>query len=166
VPARIPDDKRAAILADIKAGAKGRNQIARDHGVSVSTITKIAQDSGSTTAFDRSDLKKATEAAVIDSKALRVATARRFLDKANGLLDQMDQPHIVFNIGDKDNTYTEQLMQRPPTGDLRNLMVSAATAIDKHLVLERHDATDPGVMGSCSVLSWKRLQARHGTGDA
>ena len=77
---------------------------------------------------------------MIDNKALRVSTARRMLIKANELLDQMDQPHIVFNIGGKDNIYTEQLMDRPPTVDLRNLMITAATALDKHLVLEKHDA--------------------------
>ncbi len=140
MPPRIPDDKRSAILADIEAGKKGRNQIARDHGVGVGTVTKIAKDAGVTTAFDRADLKKATEAAALDNKALRVRTARRFLDKANELLDQMDEPHLVFNFGGKDNTYEEHLLNKPPTGDLKNLMVSAATAIDKHLVLERHDS--------------------------
>jgi transposase-like protein len=166
VPPRIPDDKRAAIVADIRAGAKGRNQIARDHGVALSTVTKIAQDSGSTTAFDRTQMENATRAAAIDSKALRVQTARRFLDKANQLLDQMDQPHLVFNFGGKDNTYEEHLLSAPPTGDLKNLMVSAATAIDKHLVLERHDASDPGIMGSLLGTLLEGLQQKHGTGDA
>lgn len=151
---------------DIVAGAKGRNQIAREHDVSVGTVTKIAKESGATDAFDRSQTKNATEAVIADSRALRASTARRLIVKANDLLDQMDQPHIVFNIGGKDNIYTEQLMAKPPTGDLRNLMVTAATAIDKHIVLDRHDATDPGAMGSLLGTLLEGLQQKHGTGDA
>jgi transposase-like protein len=151
VPPRIPDAKRAEILADINAGTKGRNQIARDHDVSVSTVTKIAAEEGATTAFDRSQTKNATAAAVADSRAVRAATARRMLAKANELLDQMDQPHVVFNIGGKDNTYTEHLMDRPPTADLRNLMTCAAIALDKHLAIEKHDG-DQGAEAAKSML--------------
>lgn len=166
MPPRIPDDKRAAILADIQSGALGARRIADKHGVAPSTITKIAKESGVQDAFERSQTKNATEAAALDNKALRVRTARRFLDKANELLDQMDQPHLVFNFGGKDNTYEEHTLQKPPTGDLKNLMVSAATAIDKHLVLERHDASDPGAAASLLGTLLAGLQAKHGTGDA
>lgn len=166
MPPRIPDDKRAAILADIKAGSLGNRRIADKHEVAPSTVSRLAAEAGIVGAFERSQTKNATEAVIADSRALRAATARRLIVKANDLLDQMDQPHIVFNIGGKDNIYTEQLMQRPPTGDLRNLMVTAATAIDKHIVLERHDATDPGVMGSLLGTLLEGLQAKHGTGDA
>lgn len=166
MPPRLPDDKRAAILADIRSGKLGNREIARLHGVSSGTVTNIARQGGVDDAFERSQTKKATEATVADSRALRASTARRLIVKANDLLDQMDQPHIVFNIGGKDNIYTEQLMERPPTGDLRNLMVTAATAIDKHIVLERHDATDPGAMGSLLGTLLDGLQAKHGTGDA
>jgi transposase-like protein len=166
VPPRIPDDKRAAILADVRAGHKGRNQVARDHGVALSTVTKLAKEAGVTDAFDRAQTKNATAAAIVDNKAMRVLAAQRLIVKAHELLDQMDQPHTVFNFGGKDNTYEERLLPKPPTGDLRNLMVTAATAIDKHLVLERHDANDPGAMGSLLGTLLDGLQARHGTGDA
>jgi transposase-like protein len=148
VPPRLPDDKRAAILADIKAGTKGRAQIARDHGVNPQTVGNIAKRAGVVDAFSRLQTENATRAAAIDSKALRVSTARRFLDKTNELLDQMDEPHLVFNFGGKDNTYEEHLLKKPPTGDLKNLMVSAATAIDKHLVLERHDSASSDAASS------------------
>lgn len=142
MPKALPQHKRDAVLADIRAGQKSRNQIARDHEVSSSTVTKLAQDAGVTDAFDRSQTKRATEAAFADNKAWRAATSKRFLAKCNELLDQMDQPHIVFSIGGRDNIYTEHLMDRPPTGDLRNLMVSAATAFDKHLAADKHDADE------------------------
>lgn len=149
MPPPLPDNKRAAILADIQAGQKSRNQIARDHGVSAGAVTKLAPPGS----FDRSQVKRATEAKVADNKARRAEISRRFLDKAAELLDQMDQPHLVFNFGGKDNTYNERELDRPPTADLRNLIVSAATAFDKHLAADRHDNDDQGL---AAVDAWLR----------
>lgn len=139
MPPRLSDTKRAAILADIRAG-KPRNQIARDHKVSPSTVTGIANKGVGATAFDRSLTKNATEAAVADNRARRAETSRRFLDKANEFLDQMDQPYTVFAFGGKDNSYNEHTLDRPPIPELRNLMVASATAFDKHLLADRHDS--------------------------
>lgn len=57
----------------------------------------------------------------------------------------------MFSFGGKDNVYRERILDRAPTGDLRNLMTSAAIAFDKHLLAERHDA-DTGAAGARSVL--------------
>lgn len=164
MPPRIPDDKRAAILTDTRAGTKSRAQIARDHDVSPQTVGNLAKAANITDAFSRLQTKNATEAAVVDSRARRAMIAARMLTKAVELLDQMDQPHIVFNIGGKDNIYTEHTMSRPPTADLRNLMVTAATAVDKHLALDRHDSTDPGEMASLLGTLFGGLQTKHGDG--
>src|SRR5579859_3159091 len=112
--ARLSDKKRAAILADIQDGTKSRNKIALEHDVSAGTVTNVAKEAGLTTAFDRSNVKKATAAAVADSKAVRAATSRRFLDKANELLDQMDRPHTAFAFGGRDNVYSEHEFAKPP----------------------------------------------------
>lgn len=136
----IPPKTRAAILADIHAGQLSRNRIAEQHGVAPSTVTAIAKAEGLTGAFDRSSTKNATEALRADSKQRRALLSRRLLDRAAEALEQMDQPHIVFKIGGSENIYTEHEMNRPPTGDMRNLMIIAATAIDKHIVIERHDS--------------------------
>ena len=145
MPAQIPDEKRAAILADIKTGEKGRNQIAREHGVSQSTVSLIAQDAGLTSAFDRTTTKHATAAATADNKARRAAIASRLLTKASEFLDQIDAPHLVFNFGGKDNTYEERELDRPPTADMRNLMTCAAIALDKH-------GGDQGVEGARAMI--------------
>ncbi|MFB4276055.1 hypothetical protein ACBJ59_12225 [Nonomuraea sp. MTCD27] len=126
----------AAILASIDAG-KSRNEAAREHGVSASTVSRIAAANART--FDRSKTKNATEAARADNAALRAATSRRLLVKANEFLDQMDREHLAWNFGGKDNTYNEKTLPRPPVSDLRNLMTAAAVAIDKHIVIEKHD---------------------------
>lgn len=139
MPRPIPDNVRLAILADIEAGRKSRNQIARDHNVSVGTVTNIAKRAGLTTAFDRSSTKNATEAAKVDNAALRAATSRRFLEEANHFLDDLHAPTLVFNFGGKDNTFNSKELPKPPTADRRNLITSAAVAIDKHLAVEKHD---------------------------
>ncbi|MFF4412131.1 hypothetical protein ACFYY8_06330 [Streptosporangium sp. NPDC001559] len=138
MPPRIPDDVRDAILDSIHAGGK-RNEIARQHGVSPSTVSKIARDEGVTTAFDRTQTKNATEAKKADNAALRATTSRRFLEEANRFLDDLHRPALIWNFGGKDNTFNSKELPEPPTADKRNLIVSAATAIDKHLAVEKHD---------------------------
>ena len=150
MPPPLDPAKRAAIIADIKASGK-RNEIARKHGVSVSTVSKIAKDEGLTDAFDRTQTENATRAKQIDNKARREALRERLLDKASDLLDMMDQPYLVYAFGGKDNDYNEHLLNKPPATDLRNLMTSAAVAIDKHAVLEKLD-TDDGAAGAKSML--------------
>jgi transposase-like protein len=151
MPAPLAPGLRAAILASLRAG-QTRNKAAREHGVSFSTVTKIAAAEG--ISFDRSQTKSATDAAVADMRAIRAATSRRFLAEANLLLDQMHQPHVSFNFGGKDNTYEEHEFGEPPVDAKRTLITSAAIAYDKHLAQERHDADDG--TGLSAVDAWLR----------
>ncbi|HZE37763.1 MAG TPA: hypothetical protein VE172_03040 [Stackebrandtia sp.] len=151
MPRATSPEKRAAIIADIAAGKKSAHQIAREHGVAQSTISRIAGQEG--LSFDRSATKDATEAKVADSKARRAEISRKFLEKADKLLDQMDAPHLVFNFGGKDNDYNERVLDKPPTADLRNLMTSAAIAFDKHMAADKHDNDDQGL---AAVDAWLR----------
>jgi transposase-like protein len=144
MPKRIPDHVRAAILEDIHAGHKSARAIARDHGVSIGTVSNIAKETDSADAFERSRTENATIARRADCAALRAATSQRFLDEANHLLDELHRPHIAFNFGGKDNTYAEHELRAPPPAEKRNLIVAAATAFDKHLAAERHDGKGDG----------------------
>lgn len=146
----LTDEQRAAITADLEGDTKSRNEIAREHGVSPSTVSKIAREKNKT--FDRAKTEKATRARVSDMAALRAQVAEKYLRKADELLDQMDEPHLVFSFGGKENTYNEQLLERPPTGDLRNLMTASAVALDKHLKIISAD-TESGSAGAASMLS-------------
>jgi len=117
-----------------------------------------------TDAFDRSQTKRATEAAQADNAAIRAIISRRLLEKANERLDQMDRPYRVFSFGGKDNTYRERILDRPPAGELRNIMTAAAIALDKHLAIDKHDASaDAGQVASLLGTLLADLQARHGT---
>lgn len=133
-------------MRELHAQGLSCSEIARRLGRSAATVSEHCKAMG--LSFDRTRTIIATQAAVADNKALRATTSRRFLEKANQLLDQMDEPHIVFNIGGKDNVYTEHLMDRAPTADLRNLMASATAAFDKHLAADKHDADQTEAMNS------------------
>jgi transposase-like protein len=150
VPRPTPPEKRAAIIADIRA-EKSAHQIARDHGVAQSTVSRIASQEG--LSFDRSATKRATEAHVADLKALRAATSRRFLEEANKALDRLGESYIVFGFGGKDNVYRQHELDLPPAGELRNFMTAAAVAFDKHLAADRHDNDDQGL---AAVDAWLR----------
>jgi transposase-like protein len=151
MPSPIDPETRAAVLADIKAGLKSRNSIAREHGVSTTTVSKIARVEHIEQPFSREQTKNATEAAVADAAASRVLLSKRFLAEAHNALDALHQPHTAFNFGGKDNTYNSKALPEPPTGDKRNLMIIAATAADKHMQLDRHDSDTTGL---AAVDSW------------
>ena len=151
MPAPLAASRRAAILEDIRAGMSC-GQAARTHGVSRSTVSKLAADNG--ISFERSQTKSATEAAVADARAIRAATSRRFLDEANKLLDELRQPHTAYSFGGRDNTYAEHEFPEPPVDAKRTLITAAAIAFDKHLAQERHDADDG--TGLSAVDAWLR----------
>lgn len=152
MPPRLPDTTRDAILGEIRAGELSCRAIAKKHGVSAATVSSIGKTVDG--AFERTQTKNATAAVVADNAAVRAATSRRFLDKANWFMDLMDQPYTVFAFGGKDNVYREHTLQRPPIPELRNLMVSAATAFDKHLRADQYDADDEH--GISAVDEWLR----------
>jgi transposase-like protein len=161
---RIPDEKRAAILAEIKAGEKSRNQIARDHDVSVGSVTNIARAAGMTDAFDRSSVENATRAVVADNRSRRAALASALLDDADKLRARAWGKYEYYERGQFGPELVS--LDKPPLRDAKEAYVALGIALDKHVVLERHDATDPGVMGSLLGTLLDGLQAKHGTGDA
>lgn len=138
MPPRLPDDKRSAILADIKTGTKGRNQIARDHGVSVGTVTKLAKDSGSTDAFDRSETAKATRAAVEDNRSRRARIASELLDDVERFRKRAWSPYTYYERGtDGPELVT---LDQPPLKDAKEAYVAIGISLQRHAELEKFDA--------------------------
>lgn len=159
----IPDDPadRAvyhAILADIRGAAAGApdqsiRKIADRHAVSTRRVRTIANENGLRDAWSSraEHTAAATQARMAELAMRRLEIADRFLEEAEELLDQIHQPHIVFNIGGKDNVYTEHTLDRPTTGDIRNLMQSAGIAFDKHIAAVKHDTHDASDVGASLV---------------
>ena len=137
-------------LRSLHALGLSLSECARRMGWAPSRVSTHAKTLALT--WDRSQTKAATEARVADNKAHRTALESTLLVKAEQLIAQIDQPHVVFNFGGKDNTYEEHLLNRPPTSDIRNLMQSAGIAIDRSLKLADHDGT--GGDNAAAVDRW------------
>lgn len=168
MPSPIPDETRTAILEDLESDTEEScRTIAKRHGVSDATVRKIAKDEGFTNAFTRADTKNATEAAAADNAARRAELSRRFLEEAKLALDEMHRPHLAFAFGGKDNTFAEKELPSPPTGDKRNLMIIAATAVDKSMALDKHDSgAGAEQLGSLLGGMFAEMTARHAGPEA
>lgn len=160
---KLPDDKRAAIVADIKAGDKSCRQIGRDHGISHAKVSTIAKDEGLT--FARvPQTAAATAAAEFDARQTRAVLIRRAYEYAGHFLDKVRAPYtttVTTQHGIDWVTYAE-----PAPGEQRNLMTSFGIAVDKALALEKHDsgANLEGVVSLLHSLQTD-LATRYGPGD-
>lgn len=159
-PPKLTDHELAQLRA-LHAQGMTRNDIARQLGRAPATISTYAAAQG--LSFDRSRIEAATEARKADFRARRAELSDQLLTRAAEFLRQMDEPHLTFKIGGRDNVYTEHILDRPPVEALRNLVLSAAIAIDKHAVLEKIDSdTGSDAAGSLLGALFAQLQARHG----
>lgn len=146
MPPRIPDDQRAAILTDIKAG-KPRNEIARKHGRSPGTISNIATDAGLTDAFDRTSTKMATEARTADNRAARSIEATESLTIASSL--------------------RSRILEADGGRDAQGWATAYGIMSDKHMAFEKFDAaTGSETVGSLLGAMFDDLVAKHGDPDA
>jgi hypothetical protein len=150
VPSRRLIEQHGPRIRELAAAGVSRNDIAKDVGISTGSVTAVAKAIG--VSFDRTATAPAVEARRLDCKARRVALSERLLDEAEGILDQLHKPFKAFAFGGRDNTYNEAMLDRPPTGDIRNLVQAASTAIGRHIDLTKHDA-DTGVEAETSLLA-------------
>jgi hypothetical protein len=118
--ARITPEQREAIADAIRAG-QGRNEIARDHDVSVGSVTNIAREIDQP--FDRSATKAASAARVADGAAARTTLAHKSIGVAQQLLDRLAE-------------------LASEARDVRDVAIAYGIATDKHLQLARFDSDD------------------------
>lgn len=144
---RIAPEVEDAILADARAtrgtDAGSVRQIAARHGVAHSTVRRIINDANDPR-IDAPSARARTENATAAMRAnlaeRRARLAELLIERAERELADMDQPVTVYNFGGKDNTYNEKLIASPGSADRRNMMIIAATAIDKHKILDQYDS--------------------------
>lgn len=139
MPAPLDPAKRAAIAEAIRDGGKGRNEIARDHGVSASTVGKIAEAEGIDGAFDRAQTKRATEARNADVAARRAELKKLLVEDAHRLRAQLWAPCVMHNFGGKDNTHNSIDLPQPTFEQQRNIMTSVGIAVQRVADLEKLD---------------------------
>lgn len=148
MPRRVTSADRGAVRR-LHAAGKGRNEIAREIGRSVATVTKLATELGLT--FDRAATADATAARQADARARRTALALALLDDAEQLRAQLFAPCTVHAFGGRDNTYNEAHLDRPPHRDQRDIVHAVHTAVAASLRLDERDA-DAGAEGARSML--------------
>jgi hypothetical protein len=145
---QLPEDELDKIRA-MHAEGLGRNEIARRLSRSGRTITVVCADMG--LSFDRTATEEATRARMADLAEKRSILAEALTDDALRLTEQLWQPATVFNIGGKDNVYTDQEVPEPPADAKRALMGAAGMAIDRSLRLVP-PAADSGADDARSML--------------
>lgn len=108
----------------------------------------------------RARMQNAIEATRLNLAERRARLAERFVHAAEkALADMESQTWKVFNFGGKDNTFEMRVIDCVPTADQRNLMIIAATAVDKHRALDQYDSDQ---RDADAVTSWIRAMTGRG----
>lgn len=128
MPKPLTEEKRQKILT-LHAQGLSRNEIARQAGVSPSSVSKVCAADDRT--FDRSQTKDATRAKQVDLAEARMNLAHRMDKAANDMLDMLDKPFTVFNFGGKDNTFASEVLTSVPVDARRTIITSSAIVFDK-----------------------------------
>ncbi|MBO2459800.1 hypothetical protein [Actinomadura violacea] len=149
MPPRLDDDTRAAIIADIRAGTKSRNAIARDHGVAPSMVTKLARESGNAEAFDRKPTAQAVKAAAVDAKALRARLIADLYNDAQRFRERSWAEYTQIVTGP---TGVELVTTKlPPLRDQQAGYTALAICLDKALKLESINTGDGAEQGKTMI---------------
>lgn len=144
---RTFDDEMRADAARLYSAGKSCRAIARELGVAASTVSKWAKETGRS--FTREQVRAAVEAHTEDLAAARLRLVGKMATAAEGMLDSIDSPYLVYNFGGNDNTYEEHTLTSPPVEVKRSIIVTAGIAFDKaSRIVER----DPDTGGATSVL--------------
>ncbi|MFD8685360.1 hypothetical protein [Streptomyces sp. NPDC059651] len=118
-------------LRQLHADGVSRNDIARQTGWAVGTITNHAQRLGLD--FDRSATRAAVEARQVDLTDQRQRAQQRLMDHFNRQLDRAQGRYLLTTF-DHVGTFVSQLLTEPPareTKDLTAAAVQALTAAEK-----------------------------------
>lgn len=132
MPAPLDPDKRDAIADAIRAGGK-RNDIAREHHVSPSTVTRIGrdlEDKGEldTPAFDRTKTESASRARAKDNALRRAELEAEFLRRAVEELAECDRGMYVGQFGGRDNVWSQEWFEKAPHNVRATMVATAARA--------------------------------------
>ena len=138
MPPRIPDDKRAAILADIHARNGTCRGIAKRHDVSDATVRKIAADEGITDAFSRAQTENATRAVAADNRSRRAQIASDLLDDVVKLRERAWAEYSYYERGQMGPELVT--LDKPPLKEAKEAYVAIGICLQRHAELEKLDA--------------------------
>ncbi|MFE6225471.1 helix-turn-helix domain-containing protein [Streptomyces sp. NPDC057854] len=157
-PRPVTEEDEQAVR-DLHAQGLGRNEIARRLDRGTRTISVIAARLN--LEFECTRTEKATQHRKAQLAEKRAILADALLDDALRLTERLWEPAKVFNIGGKDNKYTEQDVPEPPAADKRALMAAATAAAAQSLRLVPPETDTQGL---AAVDAW--LRGMMGGGEA
>lgn len=141
-PPRTPDHIRDAVVDDIRAYTLTGHpdgsvrSIARRHGISKTTVGRIADDVGLGDAWAEGTAQtaQATDTRMAHVRRQRALMQEDLLDKASDLVDRMDNDVIHLNVvklsGEDGGEIVEQTTLPPGPGDYR-AMAAAVTSMTR-----------------------------------
>lgn len=147
---RPVDKATRARVQQLHTDGKGRNEIARELGISASTVSGIVADLG--LSFDRSATAAATDARKADLTARRVELKGLLLEDAHHLRQQLWEPARLVSFGGKDNTMNETMLEEPLFADKKNIMSAVGIAMTTFDRLDARD-NDGGESDARSMLA-------------
>lgn len=131
-------DKQDVELKKLNEQGIGRNEAARQMGVSVAAVYRASQRLH--LEWNRERTRKAVAALQEDLKARRADLMSGLLDDAERMRSQLFEPHTVYQFGGRDNTFSSAVIDEPSPADKRALMNAIGTAVDKSLRLAEFDS--------------------------
>ncbi|MBD8218103.1 helix-turn-helix domain-containing protein [Microbacterium sp. CFBP 13617] len=134
------DEATRARIVELARAGMSRKAIHRETGVGATTVSRVCRDAQPPVSFERKQTAAAVAARSYDAKAERARLSQRMLAEANAALDRLHAPHVV--VGWYRGDSFEHELAHPTSGDVKNYMLAAAVAVDKHIALERHDGSD------------------------
>lgn len=126
---------RDQLVAELRSEEDSIRVIAKRHGLSPSTLSRLAQAEGLRTAH-RPQTEAAIAAASMDYAARRARLRLRLMDKAEGIVEQLDKPLTVWNFGGSRNTYAQKRLPRPDVASQRSIVATVGILIDKMHALD------------------------------
>lgn len=145
------DSKTRAKIRRLAREGLSQSEVARRCDVSRSTVAKVCAESRPPISFDRSKTREAVAAHAVDLKARRQRLAADMLDDVDQLRARMWTEHTVQGVT-KDGEHWQYEDVYGPR-DLQALFTSTGIAIDKHLVLVRHDSDGGELSGLDAFLN-------------
>ncbi|MFG2380572.1 hypothetical protein [Streptomyces avermitilis] len=142
-------------LRQLHADGVSRNEIARQMGWSVGTITSHSQRLGLD--FDRSVTRAAVEARQVDLKDRRQRIQEQLLDLAETAIGRAQNRYLVHGFSHTGESVAEWLSE-PPAKETKDLTLAASSALGTALKLAQADAGDEGRENAQGLL--------RGLGDA
>ena len=163
MPAPLAASRRAAILEDIRAGGKSRNQIARKHHVAASTVGRIAAEEGVRDAFDRTNTLKGARAKAADNKAKRAQLQSDLLDDAQWVRARIHGPCKVV-VGGPDGAEIVELDEAPLEG-IKAGFTAIGIIVDMDRAYEKDAASSGGAAHAESVMGRLAVALTEAFGD-